>query len=324
MDASTVSIPQSAPTTQTIAPLSDPPTDKRRPRRGKPGDAMNPDPSVAAHLRRLTRRYRWSLGLTYGLFNVENILRLLQPLVLGMAINDLLRGGYGGLLLFAVVHAAHMALRLARQMFDTRVFTAIYTDGASELVSEQRARNVEVSRVAARCAMSRQYVEFLERHVPMIVRSLYSIVGALLMLVWFDPLIVLGCLLLAIPAAALNLRFGRQALRLSGKLHDQLEQEVDVVRSASPEAVRNHYESLARSQIRLSDWEAYTTGTTEVFVLLLLAAALLRVCSLPAVAPGDIYAVFRYVLMFIMGLDALPRLVDQISRLRDIGRRLVA
>jgi len=280
--------------------------------------------SLLGPLRAFTKRYRWHLVLTYGLFNAENVVRLLQPLMLGLAINDLLAGGYRGLLLFVIMHIAHMSLRLARQMLDTRIFTAIYTGAASQVVATQRERAVSPSRVAARSAMSRQYTDFLERHVPMLMRSAYSVAGALLMLSWFDPWLASGCLLLALPTAYLNLRFGRHALQLNRALHDQMEREVDVIKDADPAAVQAHYQSLAQNQVRLSDCEAVTTGTTEIFVLLLLASALLRVCTTSGVQPGDIYAVFRYVLMFIMGLDAVPMLVQQVSRLRDIGRRLVA
>jgi hypothetical protein len=59
----------------------------------------------------------------------------------------------------------------------------------------------------------------------------------------------------------------------------------------------------------------------ELFVMGVLLGTLLRVGS-SATAPGDIFAVFRYVMMFLMGLDRIPRLVEQLSRLRDIGRRL--
>src|SRR3712207_8857328 len=44
--------------------------------------------------------YRWRLLFTYGLFNLENLLRLAQPFVLGWAIHDLLQSSSVGLALF--------------------------------------------------------------------------------------------------------------------------------------------------------------------------------------------------------------------------------
>ena len=76
------------------------------------------------------------------------------------------------------------------------------------------------------------------------------------------------------------------------------------------------------ADVKLSDAEAINFSLMELFVLGLIVASLVHFCSRDAVQAGDIFAVFRYVLMFIMGLDSVPRLVQQMSRLRDIGMRM--
>ncbi len=275
-----------------------------------------------SELRGMWHRYWGRLLVTYGLFNFENLLRLAQPLLLGWAINGLLRSSHAGLIAFAAGHLAHLAIRTWRQMYDTRTFTRIHADRASQLVIEQRDEGVEVSRVAARSTLSREFVDFLERHVPMTIRALYSVLGALAMLLYFDGVLVLYCLAIMIPTAILNFAFGRRTLRLSRLLHDDLEREVTVVQQADRQQVREHFEQVSRTRIKLSDCEAWTVGAMECFVLALMAGALLRYCTTSGVAAGDIFAVFRYVLMFIMALDALPILVQQTSRLKDIGGRL--
>ncbi len=50
---------------------------------------------------------------------------------------------------------------------------------------------------------------------------------------------------------------------------------------------------------------------------------LVRTTSVADVAAGDIFAVFRYLMLLFMGLDSIPRLVQQVSQLRDIDRRVV-
>ncbi len=267
-------------------------------------------------------RYRWRIGLTYALFVLENVLRLAQPLLIGWAINDLLQSSWFGLAIFAVGQALHMGIRVARQMYDTRAFTGIYSEKASHLVLGQREENIDVSTVAARSAMARDFVEFFERHVPIVIQSLFSLVGAVLLLAYYDSVLVLYCAALIVPAMILNFVFGRKSLRLSGLLHDQLEREVEVIRQPTRQGVDDHYSAVARWRIKLSDNEALTMGLMETFVLLLMIAALFRFCTLPGAAAGDIFAVFRYVLLFITALDRVPMLVNQFSRLRDIGTRM--
>jgi len=274
-------------------------------------------------LRQIFRQAKWRLLVTYSLFNIENLLRMAQPWVLGWAINDLLNRSYHGLLALVIQHLSHLCIATLRQRFDTRVFTHIYTELATDLVQQQRLEQVDVSRIVARSALSREFVEFFERYVPLVVKASYSVAGALVMLAWYDWVLVPVCLVLLIPCGLFNGIYGRRALRFNRRLHDELEREVDVILQGSGADVREHYTQLARCRIRLSDAEAFNFAAIEFFVLGVMVVALIRFCTSPTVAPGDIFAVFRYVLLFILGLDNAPTLVHQWSRLRDIGRRLM-
>jgi ABC-type multidrug transport system fused ATPase/permease subunit len=277
---------------------------------------------AALTLRSLFFAHKGRMIFTYALFNVENILRLAQPWVLGWAINDLLRSSYAGLMMFVAQHLAHLLISSFRQMYDTRAFTGIYSELATRLIVEQREQRVDVSRVAARSALSREYVEFFEHHIPLIMRAFYSIVGALVMLGFYDWMLVPLCLALVLPAALLNAAYGRKTLELSGRLHDDLEREVGVIERGNPTEVREHFDAIADRRVRLSDAEAINFSLMELFVLGLMVVALVHFCTTDGARAGDIFAVFRYVLMFLMGLDSVPRLVHQLSRLRDIGTRL--
>jgi ABC-type multidrug transport system fused ATPase/permease subunit len=273
-------------------------------------------------LRGLFAAYRWQILFTYGLFTLENLLVLAQPLVLGLAINGLLQSSYLGLGLFVVQHFSHVLIGTLRRMYDARAFIRIYNDLASRLVLEQRRREVDVSRVAARSALSREIVDFFERYLPVLLQGLYAVSGALVMLTFYDWRLVPWCLGLVLPLWLFNTSYARKTLRLSRSLHDELEQEVEVITDGRTAAVEGHYHRVGSWRIRLMDAEAINFSVMEVFVLGLLAVALVRSCLLPGASAGDIFAVFRYVLMFITGLDGVPMLVQQLSRLHDISRRI--
>ncbi len=273
-------------------------------------------------LRALFRRHYGRLLLTYGLFNLENLLALVQPLALGLAINDLLQGSSRGLYLFVLQHFAHLLIGALRRRYDVRVFAGIYADLATRVVVEQRRRQVEVTRIAARSDLSRAFVDFFQRDVPVVLYALYSLVGGLVMLGLYDGLLVPCCLVLVVPAGLLNVVYGRKALVLNGRLHDEYEREIGVIDRGRAEEVRGHYGWVAHWLIKLSDWEALNYGVMDLFTLGLTAVALVRFCTLPGATAGSILAVFRYVLMFTTGLDGVPMMVRQFSRLRDIGRRM--
>lgn len=279
-------------------------------------------PAASATLRSLFVANRSRMLATYGMFNVENTLRLLQPLVLGIAINDLLRFSYFGLMLFVVQHLAHMLISSFRRMYDTRAFTSIYSELATDLIVEQRRREIDVSRVAARSGLSRGYVEFFEEHVPQLIRAIYNVAGALVLLAVYDWSLIPFCVALVLPVSLLNAAYSAKTLHYSGKLHDELEREIDVIERGRPEELRRHFDVAALWRVRLSDAEAINFSLMELFVLAVLVASLVHFCTNPGVQAGDIFAVFRYLMMFIMGVDAVPKLVGQISRLRDVGFRL--
>jgi hypothetical protein len=288
--------------------------------------AVAPEAPEEAHnpwtLRSLFATYRWRLLCTYGLFNLENLLHLAQPLVLGLAINDLLHSSYRGLVLFAGLHVSFVSMSVLRRMYDIRAFTGIYADLATRLVVEQRGRGVEVSRVAARSALSREVVTFFERDVPVVLTVLYSVAGGLLMLLVYDELLVLFCLALLVPVCVFNKFYARQTSALNRRLNDEFEREVEVITGNRRSEVREHYGRVGHWRVKLYDWEALNFSLMEVFILGLLAAALVRSCLVLNGEVGDIFAVFRYVWLFVAGLDGVPMLVQQATRLRDIGRRL--
>lgn len=260
--------------------------------------------------------------LTYALFVSENLLRLAQPFALGWAINDLLTGQFFGVGVLVAQHTLHLIIGLTRKVYDTRAFSAIYSDLATRMIVSQRSAGVDISRVTARASLSREYVDFLEHSVPMIIRAGFSVGGSLLMLAWYDWIIVACCLGLLIPATVLNRLYSDWTRRLSRGLHDELESEVDVIASQDELRVRQHFDEVARWRIRLSNAEAINFGLMECFILGAIVTVLFRACQMPAVAAGDIFAVFRYLMLMLMGLDSLPRLIQQISRLRDVSSRM--
>ena len=289
----------------------------------EPAPRRRPMPGTSPfRLRTLFSENRLRILATYTLFTIENLLRLAQPFALGWAINDLLAGQMLGVGVLIAQHVLHLVVGLVRQVYDTRTFSAIYSDLATRMIVSQRASGVDVSRVTARASLSREFVEFFENSIPMLMKVGFSVAGSVIMLAWYDWLIVTCCLGLLIPAALLSHHYSRLTRRLSRGLHDELEREVDVIHSQNEIDVRNHFDEVARWRIKLSNAEAINFGLMECFILGAIVAVLFRACHLPAVQAGDIFAVFRYLMLLLMGLDSLPRLIQQVSRLRDVSSRL--
>jgi hypothetical protein len=267
------------------------------------------------------KRHRIAITFTYTLFVVENLLRLAQPFALGWAINDLLEEQSTGLFVLIGQHVLHLLIGLWRQVLDTRVFTKIYSEMVTDMIVTQRAAGVEVSRVAARSSLSREFVNFFELTVPNIARSAFSIVGSLIMLAIYDWVVVVACIGLLLPASFLNRWFAMKIRFLNRKLHDELEREVDLIEPGQQADLQTHFGRIANWRVRLSNAEAINFGMMEIFVLGVIVVTLLRTTSL-VVNAGDVFAVFRYLMLLLIGLDRVPQLIMQISRMRDIQSRM--
>ena len=117
-------------------------------------------------LRAIFRDHCWPILLTYTLFVLENALATAQPFALGLAIDGLIGGSYHGLAIFAASQLGHMLIGISRRAYDTRMFGGIHAELVSRLVIDQRRREVEVTRIAARSVLSREFADFFERYVP--------------------------------------------------------------------------------------------------------------------------------------------------------------
>lgn len=267
-------------------------------------------------------KFRGQIVVTYILTLAENLFELCYPSLTGLAINGLLKHDYAGLGLLLGVWFAHTAAGVFRQSYDTRVFSSIYTDLATRTVSDQETKGVSTSQIVARSSLSREFVNFFERDVPATVNSVFGLLGALVLLFFYDAWSAGFCLMLLIPLAILNRRYSSRTLTLNRRLNNQLEREVTVLTRRNPSRVLGHYRLLAKWRIGLSDAEATNWGVMELFSIGLSAAVIIRIASLPHIEAGTIYAMLAYLWNFLSSLNHVPTLVQQVSRLKDIARRM--
>jgi ABC-type multidrug transport system fused ATPase/permease subunit len=267
-------------------------------------------------------KYRGRITISYIVTFAENMFELCYPSLTGLAVNGLLKHDFTGLWLLLGVWLAHTATGVFRQSYDTRVFAAIYTDLATRTVSEQETKGFSTSQIVARSSLSREFVNFFERDIPATVNSLFGLLGALVLLFFYDAWSAGFCLMLLVPLAILNRGYSKRTLTLNQRLNNQLEREVTMLTQRRPSRVFGHYRLLAKWRISLSDAEATNWGIMELFSIILSAAVIIRVASLPHIEPGTIYAMLAYLWNFLASLNHVPALVQQLSRLQDIARRM--
>jgi ABC-type multidrug transport system fused ATPase/permease subunit len=278
--------------------------------------------SLTQRLQTLFFTYRSSILITYSLTFLENLFELLYPFVIGITIDGLLAGDYTSLIILAGTWLIHTITGVYRNIYDTRTFTRIYSNVVTVMVLEQEKQGTPTSQIVARSALSREFVDFFEQNIPQIITAIFGFFGALVMLSLYDLQIALYCLLLLLPLSLINCFYARKSLIFNRKLNSQLEQEVDILTDCYPEAVQTHYQHLSKLRVRLSNAAAANWGIMELFIIALFMGILVRTATLNAVQPGSIYAILSYAWNYRQSLDIVPTLVQQVSRLKDIGDRM--
>ncbi|MBL7731520.1 MAG: hypothetical protein JNM88_10110 [Chitinophagaceae bacterium] len=276
-----------------------------------------------AVLKQILLQYRYRLFFTYLLFSIEMLGTLLRPLFLGLAVNDLIKGSYKGLILLTAVHFAWLIIGIIRHRLDTRTYSAIYTSLVTRFLARKYSRS-DVSKLSAHSNLAREFVDFLEFDLAYVVEAVYSIVGSLILLFFYDSSVVLLCLAILLPVTGFSYLYGKRMRTLNERKNDELEKQVDTISTGNISLIRSHYESLRKWNIRISDQEAWNFGIMEILVMVVIGLSLLITnnTSGAAMEAGSLIGIYSYIQRFVSGLDTIPYTVQRLSSLKDITRRI--
>ncbi len=270
----------------------------------------------------LLRAKRIAVAGTYSLTVLENLCTLAYPALTGYAVDGLLKREFTGLTGLVGVWLIHLALSFTRQRVDTRVFMGLYAQIATHIIEVQQEQGHSISTVSARVEMVRDIVSFFEREVPAIFQNVLAIVGSLVMLFVFDVDAGTIAMVVLLPTGLINAWYWRKALRLNQGINNQIEREVDDLKSGTRRRISRHFALLRRWRVKLSDTESWTWASTELATIGALVFILIDFTQSPNFTAGAIYAVLAYVYDYLEGLEHVPTVVNNLARLKDVRARI--
>ena len=276
-----------------------------------------------AILKQIMLQHRYRLLFTYVLFSLEMLGNLLRPFFLGLAVDDLIKGSYKGLVLLSAVHLGWLIIGTIRHRLDTRTYSAIYTSLVTKFLA-RRYNISDVSKLRAHSTLAREFVDFLEFDLAYVVEAFYSIVGSLLLLFFYDTSVVMVCLGILLPVTGLSYFYGKKMRNLNKQKNDELENQVDIISTGNNHLIRQHYDNLRKWQIRISDQEAWNFGIMEIMVMVVIGLALLitNKTTGAGIEAGSLIGIYSFIQRFVSGLDTIPYTVQRLSSLNDITRRI--
>lgn len=251
----------------------------------------------------------------------ETLAMLLFPLVLGFAVDDLLKGSSDGLIQLGLLGLGVVVSGSLRRVYDTRVYSGIYVDLSAEVVDD--FQDVDTSITNARITMLRELVEFLENQLPELINSVIALLGTIFILYFLDVQIFFGCLAVLGLIVLVFVATGGRTTRLNHHYNNAMEGQVAAIELRATTPIRGFMKNMMSWNIKLSDLETIIFGVIWLAMVALLVFSVLEgVGSGEAVKAGAIMSIVMYVFQFAEGAGMLPLYVQQILRLQEISSRL--
>ena len=271
----------------------------------------------------LFRRFKVKISGTLSLLLVENVLVVLYPFLVGLTVNDLLEGNRSLLWVLVGAFALHLFIGVGRRLYDTRVYSSIYSTVVTEVVEAQKGdEKTEDTKIIARVELLRELVDFFETDLPLALISVASLLGSIVMLFVLDWRISLMCMGALLVIGVLYLFFRQAFQRANFKLNNLYEKQMGIVVDGNTRRVGAYFSIFRSRSIRLSDLDAASSGLLEAVLISVFLGSLLIAASVDAATPGTILATMLYVFEFYESAMFLPYLLQQKIRLGDISDRM--
>ncbi|MGL5975888.1 MAG: ABC transporter six-transmembrane domain-containing protein, partial [Aeromonas sobria] len=128
--------------------------------------------SAGRSLGAIARANPLKLAGTFSLVALENILLVVYPLFAGFAIDAIVKGQWLQASSYALIVLLFWLIGALRRAVDTRTFTHIYAALAVPVILTQRQQQERQSTIVARVTLAREFVDFFEKHIPILATSL--------------------------------------------------------------------------------------------------------------------------------------------------------
>jgi ABC-type multidrug transport system fused ATPase/permease subunit len=269
------------------------------------------------------QNHKVEISLTYLLNIIENLSYMLLPAAAGLLVDGFIAKRFDGLWFFVAAYIFWYGTAMVRRVYDTKVFTKVYNIISIKTILHHHEQKIESSTINARIELLKQLVSFFEVDMPFLLSNLIQMFGAFFILFFYDPKVMVVCLIVILPSFAINYFFGKKMQNVATNVNDQYEKQIDMIQSKADETtLMSYFSSVRVLNIRRSNLEAWNFGVLEIFVLVMIVASMYMICQNPLLKHGDIVAIYGYITRFAYSFDFIPHMTAKLSVIKDIEERL--
>lgn len=282
------------------------------------------------HLRELFKKYKTKISFAIFLVIVENVAWIIEPYLIGLVIDILIDKAYVDptvntfwpIFAWIGLYVVNSAAGTYRRVYDTKLFTSVFTKIATYVSQDSLEKNLTVSQTAARAELSYQYVAFLQYRMPEIIDQLVAIFGAVIAMYLFDWRISLVCAFIIVPLYFINNFYVNKVSKHQKDYHDMYEDVVDIISKKDPKQVSEYYAELAKPQVKISNWGALNFSLMRFVLLLIFGTVIFISIELDEWSAGELFSIVAYLWTFVTASETIPELLESWTSLQDISKRL--
>ncbi len=278
----------------------------------------------------LVKRFRKGIIIAVSLVIIENIAWIVEPTLFGKVIDAVIDKANAEpgvtlvlpLILWISAFLINSGVGVIRRSLDPKIYLNIFTRLASDVSGDALKKNLSVSKTTARADLSYQYISFFQYRVPEFIEHFIAIGGAVIAMYLFDWRIALTCMFIILPLVLISRLYNVKVLGLQKEYHDTYEDMYDVFSKKDPEYVREYYSKLAFPQRKIANWGSFNFGFMRLFLLAIFLVVLYIAIDLDDFSAGELYSIVAYLWTFVTASEYLPELMESMTALMDISKRL--
>jgi ABC-type bacteriocin/lantibiotic exporter with double-glycine peptidase domain len=268
------------------------------------------------------RSNRYAITLIYAMNILEETLQLLIPVSIGVLIDTFINDKGYGILAFTVTYIGKFIASGARRIFDTVLFTKIFNHLCFRVIDHCKENFVSTTKMNARIELMKQVVEFFERDIPFLVKSVITILGSCFLLYFYNAHLLLLSGIVIFPSMLINFIYSKKIRSVTTRINDQYEKQVDTIDFGSKKERILYFEKARSLYIKKSTLEAFNFSFLEVFVFIMIFVSVLIVCRTNNLTYGDIAASYAIILRFAYSFDFIPLTTTRLASLYDVLARI--
>lgn len=273
-------------------------------------------------LKYLLKKYWIKIIPTWLLVLGEGLLVISLPIMIGEAVDELLKKNNKGLFYLGCICLALLIVGSLRRFYDTRIYSKIYVEISTSIVRDECRKDSNNSEMIARVNLFSEFIEFLEQSIPVIIQQFITLAGTLVILFFISSKVFLSCLGVIVFTFIVYILFEKNFFLFTTMQNNEFEKRVSIINNRKYDSVSNHFSRFAGWQIKLSDLETIN----YIFIWLGLSIVILFtvyvVSHTDGASFGRTVSSIMYVFNFVECLLSFPIYYQQLIRLRDIASRI--